>query len=790
MSDNLSQQTSYWNGRFWPAINTIYSKLYNVTPIDVPYSNIGRVSSYFLETRWAYRELIVPRRAANIWEEDDFFITDVKIIYDDECDKTTWGCYCSYTNKWKTKRKIIKYDYANWQVDWNNPSRTLEMPTNACNNDKLNSINYVKNRLPIPYNLHFYEENTTKDWVVVEWYLWLEEFDNQTWFDIELSDWTEKHISDFNEWITYSHLSLWSYVFVNSSENWENDWACWQVRQILSVEESWRKLLLSSPRLWMKEIEEHEYSRKWYNIDISLWKDWGETLFVADATWLKLLYEWYDWDDDRYIWWLTICDYWYSIWVERYVVDTDVWDNRPVILYSNWYIVYWDEWYNKFFFTTDNANYVGKEKIGIASWKSVLLIFGKRNIDVWVFWENWHIIIYTQTNNVWLHNKHCYWEYEWSMCFISSELKPRLLAIKIVQKTWNYMLEYEDIGGYIQKDLNMIRDDDIVRIDTMDNELRIFIQTKTVINNYLNDCTRIYLYNKRFQVWYEHFTYSIINGCFKNFFYGSWIIVYTKYLDSWDIPTEDLYYAKRYNSEDPFGLAQERPLIESSIEWYINENEYSNWQQAADWGNLDLFRCIKPKSMNILLWYGRYSKNTKIHIVNYKFWFGSELVIDGLYKNKWVENISHIANWDKPEIDECMDADLSDDRTYLESCENSTTLSDVEDQPYVWQSSNGYEQANNRIRLNDNWICVDWWRYNYSWVYPIYINFNETQSPSELVKIEITTEAWDSIAFGWAIVELEVMPYDYKGADWEYTIPFDEDCPKRWIRKPKNCFSS
>lgn len=784
MSDNLSETSSYWNWRFWPAINTVYAELFNVEPIEVPYSNLWRPTSFFLQTRWSYRERRESRDWISMNEDEDYTISDCKMIYDDECKNTTWKLYVSYVNRLKTKRKICYYNYENWQLTNRTPHRILDCTTTECNNNNLNVINYVKWEIPFMpnSNLHFYEENHIVDNVVTEWYLWLEEFDKS-----QIIHYWDYELHNFKDVLTYSGLKIGNYVFVHHSDNGEYDGSCWQVRQIIWVNETWTKLLLSSAWLWLKEIRPWASDTKGGNIEVSFFKEWGETIWYSDATWIKLLVE----SEEGWFYWMTICDYWISTGAERNVVDINVYDNIPVILYSNWYIAYGMDWYNKFFFSTDKTNYVGKDKIWLISWRWVLLIFWKRTIDVWVWDDNRNIIVYTQSNNVWLYNQGCVWEYEGSIIFLSNEQRIRLLSIKIVATTWHNMLEYEDIGWYVQSRLDKVREWDELYLDTYDNELKIFQQTKTVLDNAYNDCTRIFFFNKKWKIWYEHLTYSLIKGNYNNFYYGSWIVVYTKYLNNGDIATEDFYYRRNNGIDWPRQYQQMHEPIKTKITWYINENEYWNWQQASDGWNLDLLRIIKPKSMNVLFWKWLYWPWFKINVINYKFGYATVLELKDIYKkNKWFEDINYISDGREPKPTECIEADVSDDRVFAENCDSKYSLSDVERQPFVWTSQNNYvyEEWFYKLRVNDLGICVNWWEYKYSWCYPIHINFNETQSPSELVKVEIVGN-WDSISFGGAIMELNTYPLDYKGADWEYTLNFENDCPKKFLHKPNNCFT-
>ena len=108
-----------------------------------------------------------------------------------------------------------------------------------------------------------------------------------------------------------------------------------------------------------------------------------------------------------------------------------------------------------------------------------------------------------------------------------------------------------------------------------------------------------------------------------------------------------MYYTEK--STNDYWVEEHTEYIKSHIMWYINENEYNNWQVDANGWPIDLFRILKMKSMNILLGYWLYSDNTKIKITNYRFGLGSTLVVDNLYKNKGIDALSRLANGQAPD---------------------------------------------------------------------------------------------------------------------------------------------
>lgn len=790
MADNLRETTSYWNWRLGWTVNLTYTDLFNVTPVDVPYQNIGRIKSFFLETRWAYKENYMTRIAPltiDNEEEDDYHISDVKLIWDKDCKEENGKLWCCYINEKHTYKKILYYDVKDWQLQIKDfpHARIYKYPIDKCTDEKLHVIDYVVDEITrADTDLHFYQENIVDNGVTTQGLLGIEELDKDWWFDSIRSSNKIKSIYDY---MTEYGISVWDYVLVHWADHLEDSGSCGQVRQILWVTEDRKNFIMSSSWLGLKTPEENTSSRKGFWIQISFYKRWDEAITFASQNGLHLVSESTDSTSNYTV--KTLCDYWISS-VERETVDMEVYNNRVAVLYSTWYVVYGLTWYNLFYFTTDNTNYVGKDKIGLTSRRNILLVMWKKRIDVGIWNADTNSLqIYTQTTNVGIHNKNCYWEYEWSICFISSENVPRLLSIKIANTAGNQMLEYEEISWYLRNKLDKIRDDEDTYLSTNDNDIRVYIVGRTMLHSTYKDMTRIYFYDKEHQIWYEHQVYSIIRWNYKNFYYGSGIIVYRKYDESGDIDTEDIWY--RFCPADVCWSTRAQahyPKIVSKINWYITENEYENGQVTSDWWPLDLFRIIKPKNINLVLGTWLYTDNTKLKITNYRGWYATEQVIDNWETNKWIKMINRVSMSSEPESTECIDDDVSDASKYVDNCDSWVTLGDVEWQRLVELGTQQRDNWLQRIRVNDVNLCVDRWRYNYSNVYPLHINLNEVQKPSELVKVEIVAEEWDSFSFGWAIMELSVYPLDYVWADNEYTLDFDEDCPKKMLKPTKGCF--
>ena len=81
----------YWNGVLAGAVNNLYYDLINVDVVHVPYATHHRNSSFFLKTRLAY-DLSNAWRYST-WYDDGFDVTDVKIIWDEECNEVSWTVY-------------------------------------------------------------------------------------------------------------------------------------------------------------------------------------------------------------------------------------------------------------------------------------------------------------------------------------------------------------------------------------------------------------------------------------------------------------------------------------------------------------------------------------------------------------------------------------------------------------------------------------------------------------------------------------------------------------------------
>ena len=117
----------------------------------MPYNNIGRVKSFFLETRPAYVEDRISRIYANVLDSrhEDFTLTDAKIIWDEDCYHKNGRMRLSYINVNKNRKKITYFDIENEQIVYRDPyhnrQRVKEYPVDLCCDNRIHTVDYVKN---------------------------------------------------------------------------------------------------------------------------------------------------------------------------------------------------------------------------------------------------------------------------------------------------------------------------------------------------------------------------------------------------------------------------------------------------------------------------------------------------------------------------------------------------------------------------------------------------------------------------------------------------------------------
>jgi hypothetical protein len=72
--------------------------------------------------------------------------------------------------------------------------------------------------------------------------------------------------------------------------------------------------------------------------------------------------------------------------------------------------------------------------------------------------------------------------------------------------------------------------------------------------------------------------------------------------------------------------------------------------------------------------------------------------------------------------------------------------------------------------LQDHNICIDSSLYELAPHKPLVFEVWENQNYSSQIKVEVISQSWDVMNFGWFLAELFVAPLGVKWADWENLV--------------------
>ena len=241
---NITWNDMRWNWKLSWAVDLLYYDKVNVDVTNPPYSRRDRNSSFFLKTRKWYRcdgwilDFLRKWATWTPWtSNEDWKITDVKIVWDDDCKKQNWNIYyfCEWVASWTKQiliRKIIDWCLEETQRPASSYIKTIDRNWKRwclCSADKLFTTQYVRwDKVPFYYE---YAEDETWD-------------TSNTWIQINRKEgWVMRwYMSDqwlIDDLFEYKNIEAWDYLVVYSSDNDKNSWFCWQVRTILWVNSDW-----------------------------------------------------------------------------------------------------------------------------------------------------------------------------------------------------------------------------------------------------------------------------------------------------------------------------------------------------------------------------------------------------------------------------------------------------------------------------------------------------------------------------------------------------------------------
>lgn len=775
----------YWNGVLAGAVNNLYYDLINVDVVHVPYATTHRNSSFFLQTRPNY---YASRLWTDYYDEDhrNRDVVDVRFVWRDSCSKNNWEVYVLLANKWRTKIRVHWGKVVDWCVqsfNWEK-SRWREFTTTWCWAFKFFSTDYVRWKRILPWEAM--EE--TKEWSYEPGlYNWIQINRYEGW----ITHWyfSDKNIEDGSakfkfrwsdpdnpdEWVW-----IWDYILVYAVDIPDKDWRgfAWQVRMITWIEDG--ELVLDEPWQGFKTLssEDDEDEVKW--------------------TWVAY-YIFSEWDDGSSAWWEVV---WVTDWREIYIIN-DV-DDLPISIYNqtwtgytnilsvaealgkvyiltdNWYIHYSNySWYDKFFIQDDVFAWV--DKTSIVSYRDIILAFWNRHIAVWMpDEENTYTTMYNQSSTVWLWSRYSYAEYDGDLVFISND--KRMLALWIASNTWKYMLQYEDVWDMLNWKLSTLTVWDEVFIWNDNNNLRVFIQTKS--KPYYNDdwdweakltntwkykqentMTRIVKFDKQFKVrtedwvqwillqWVEYWTYY-----WENWIYDRW-----KWSDDWKWNLENYHY--------PFKTYITAYLIENETDWVWWT---SSWLSSRP----KLYNVAKLNRLITTLWPGEYTHDSVIKITSYVkwLWVVYQFPIDG-DGNDWVGMMTTKYTWEVMDDEykkklECIKTVVQDGQSNFQPKCVWTPHAAIQNMAQTHPRCNNYTE----MLVLDKWVCIDDSLYELAPTMPLVTSLWENQNYATQIKLELIWCPGDIITFGGWLWEMFIAPLFTIWPDWEYQLQPNTDC--------------
>ena len=842
---NIDWTSMRWNGKLSGSVDLLYYNKENVDVVRPPYSWRDRNSSFFLQTRkWYVCDNYLLERLREISDEE-WKITDMKIIWEDSCKKNNWYIY--YYCEWEatnTKEVLIRriLDWCLEEIDLSKATLDVYIKEVAklgrhwcvCSDDKLFVTTYVKwkwvyflkdstfnwvsvkTESPLPewdvevedlmiipqgftweFRWRWVDKKKTK-WqrVVVEVSNWMREKEYDIWvrvrsnrleidwdtdvddedvlFDssnegiqINRKEWwvTRWYITD--EWIIkkveeYTNIMIWDYVVVYWTTNAEWSWFCWQVRTIIGKNKKW-ELMLNAPWLGFSDDLDENDEVRWTSVSYKVYHDFGEVVWFATYDWVEIITDPRSW---RRAETLKMCDYhqWLSwAWC---IISTTADVNRVYFLYENGYVRYWWVWMNKFFSMTEDAMYVWTDKTSIVTYRDMILAFWRRHIAVCLWDDTWaYAHAYNQSTSIWLKNRYAYGEYNWDMLFISND--NRLLALQFENNVWTHMLTFQDVWAYANPFIKAMLPTDEAYIWVDNNQLRIFINSKSDIDRDTgNSKTTILKYDTIFQVWtVDILKYFIINGCYEWAYYGDNVYYRDWYVDRhllWD--WRDEWWYTNYDRE-----------YQVNISAFLLENE-ENGMKNSDWA-LDLFHLAALHKLIVLLWIWRYSDElTKIKITERRGWRWREYEINCMENNDWVKLIWYAYNGEQLEEEflkkkECVIDSLNDGSQQKRvRCKEWHKIQD----PIYQMPWCEYRQD---IPLWEHNVCINDEVYELAPTMPLTIQLWDQENYNSEIKVELISTNGDVINFWWFMAQLH-MPtlWQYMWGDGEYQIKVDTGC--------------
>lgn len=706
------QLKTYWNWALAWTPNAIYDEIVNFDVVKNPYKIRKDQSSFFLRKRKWFKQ-------AFAWIS--WTCVDIQDLWDANCTGWEWRRYYYFVD-WTTHR-IYKREI--WSCDA--PTEVDSWTACDCQFEwflKTEFVKWPKRRL--------FSGTASVDttWGVVL---------NDTWTYINW--WVYVSWSTWNyQWAT-SWIQQWDFVWF-----WDNGWSSgsipWQVKRIVWYEATWYSwnstLKTSSPwNLVSTPTDSWAYISvfpEWWYVLLYAWKDEGY-MWATDLPVVKIIHSPHSIDPST--WTQNDTDTITYIWPtlsERCVawMTENAW--RVLIHYSNWYTVFWNWDYWKFYHSLESQFFFWKELTSITSYRNFVLWFSKSRISVATFdWTDYQR--YYLRDNLWIVSKKAYSAFDNSFYFVGSD--KRLYAIDIKSDWWNYILDLSDQSWPMLWHLNNIRDWDEVNIQLDREELKIFHVIDS--NTYPEIKTKILTYNKDYAFFHRWETWFKVLWINEEEYFWSAV-----WFNCWDQDWSD-YFTARANA-------------------YI-------WDNTQNWTEISVFQKSSLVYGKLLLWSWIYNNwYTYVNIYSRREW---RRTIKRLGKIEDVERTQkyweYIVNWTVVD-DNCLSwlsswwEQLFD---WVEWWDEYAEIDDTRCWPSAPYSCPDY------IEENIEWKSIQSELDKVSEVWVLHIPLQT--EPSDLIKIEIVSKWLDILNFGWMIREVQKYPIDDKSSIWDFVLK-DDNC--------------
>lgn len=753
----------YRNGELAGAVNNLYYDFINVDVCHVPYATNHRNSSFFLKTRMAYEISSKWNRSAMDW----FEATDLKIIWDEDCNNQSWEVYVMWRKNWNIKA-MFRAAIDEWCVQDFKKVTDDMLQTAYCWDWKMFITDYVKwKKYDIEHNQNdIFEDNNTSVTPIAWWTTWIQINQYKLWTQVGL--FTDENVKNwrykFKQW---DAVTQGNYILVYHSNNLDDSWFAWQVRMITGIDAEWR-IIVDSPWLWFTVLDTSDFEeweskeQEWSWLSYAFFTDWWEVVGFSNNKDIKILYwDWLITSVYNQAWLPWVAGKWKIIWVAST-------STKIFVLTQNGYIHYSKEWnaYNKFFI--DEDMFAWPDKIAIAGYRDMVLAFWRKHIAIWVpdeqdrFWT-----MYDQSQTIGLRSRYSFTEYDWDLIFVSND--KRLLALWVASTAWRYMLQHEDVWQMLNWKLSALIPWDEVYLWSDDNNLRVFCNISyepyqnyewhaNIKDNRALTSTHIYKFDTLFKVWSEdHVEWHLIRWATEGVYFG-----------------EDWVYVRNVGDVDCWDQTFKAYISAYLIE---NESDWIWWSSSRLANRPKLYNTAKLNRIITTLWPGIYSNSSVIRVTSYSKWIGYTYEFPISWEwNDWLWLItSYYTNSElTPEEREkinCMISVIDDNqKQYQPNC----TDKDVYRQ-FPAQKQPRCEDYDELI-TESHWICINDKLYELAPTMPLVTNLWENQQYSTQIKLELIWWSGDVICFGGRLAEMFIAPLFNTWPDWEYQLQPETDC--------------